>query len=40
MSMTYKKCPKCNSTNIVPIIYGITIYEAYLESEKGKIILE
>lgn len=39
MAKKYKKCPKCNSENIVPIRYGEPSYETYLESEKGEFIL-
>lgn len=39
MVITYPKCPKCNSTNIIPIIYGEPTYETYLESEEGKCVL-
>jgi hypothetical protein len=39
MSITYKKCPKCNGANIVPIAYGEPTYETCLESEEGKCVL-
>lgn len=39
MSITYRKCPKCNSSNIVPIIYGEPTYETYLKSEEEKYTL-
>lgn len=39
MSITYKKCPKCNSTNIVPIAYGEPTYETQIKSEEGKCVL-
>lgn len=39
MAISYKKCLKCNSTNIIRIRYGEPTYETYLESEEGKCIL-
>lgn len=39
MSIVYKKCPKCNSNNVVPIICGEPSYELYLNSEKEKVFL-
>lgn len=39
MAITYKKCPKCNSKNIIPIIYGEPTYESYLRSKKGEVML-
>ena len=40
MNKIYKKCPKCNSSNIIKILYGEPTYEHYLESEKGNLILK
>lgn len=34
MSITYKKCPKCNSSNTLIIKYGEPSYEAYLKNEE------
>ena len=34
-----KKCPKCNSRNIVPITYGYPSSKGIKESEEGNIIL-
>lgn len=34
MSIAYKKCPKCNSSNTLPIRYGEPPYEAYLKNEE------
>lgn len=39
MAIKYKKCPKCNSKNIIPIIYGEPTYENYLRSEKSEVML-
>lgn len=39
MSIIYKKCPKCNSNNVVSIVYGEPSYELYLNSEKEKVFL-
>tara|TARA_Y100001970_G_C14242543_1_gene865813 strand:- start:4040 stop:4249 length:210 start_codon:yes stop_codon:yes gene_type:complete len=35
---TYK-CPKCNSTNIVPIVYGYPGPKMIQDSDEGKIYL-
>ncbi len=32
-----KKCPKCNSKNIIPILYGLPVYEAFLKEQEGKL---
>lgn len=37
--MPKKKCPACGSTDTVKILYGEPTYEAYEESEHGKIVL-
>jgi predicted RNA-binding Zn-ribbon protein involved in translation (DUF1610 family) len=34
---TKNVCPKCGSSNVIPIIYGLPSYEAFLESKEGKI---
>jgi hypothetical protein len=33
------KCPSCGSPNLVRILYGMPSYEAFLDSQAGKIIL-
>lgn len=30
-------CPKCNSAEIIPILYGMPTYETFEEAEKGNI---
>ncbi|KUO71786.1 MAG: hypothetical protein APF81_06705 [Desulfosporosinus sp. BRH_c37] len=37
MAITYKKCPKCGSTNSVNIIYGMPIYELYQEAKRERL---
>jgi ribosomal protein L37AE/L43A len=32
-------CPKCGSTNVVPICYGFPTPEALKEQKQGKIVL-
>ncbi len=32
-------CPKCNSRNIIPIIYGYPTHEMFEESDNGECIL-
>ena len=32
-------CPKCNSKNIIPIIYGYPTNEMFSDSDKGECIL-
>jgi len=34
-----KVCPNCNSKNVIPIMYGLPSYEAFLDSQKGKFML-
>ena len=35
--MSRNKCPACGSKDTVKILYGEPTYEAYLESEQGKL---
>jgi len=37
MARSYKKCPNCNSTNVVPIMYGYPGPEAVADSDKGRV---
>ncbi|MDA8226311.1 MAG: hypothetical protein M0T74_01135 [Desulfitobacterium hafniense] len=37
MAITYKKCPKCGSTNSVHIVYGMPSNELYQEAQVGKV---
>lgn len=37
MSLNYRKCPNCGSTNVLSILYGMPTHEAFLEAEEGKI---
>jgi hypothetical protein len=39
IEMEPKKCPKCSSKNIIPIVYGMPSEETFKESKKGKFIL-
>ena len=32
-----KKCPSCNSINVVPIMYGYPGPEAVSDSDRGKV---
>lgn len=34
-----RKCPRCRSAKVAPIVYGYPSYEAYLETLTGKIVL-
>ena len=34
-----RKCPRCKSARVVPIVYGYPNYEAHLEELAGKIVL-
>lgn len=36
MTITYKKCPRCNSKNIMPIIYDEPTYESCLHQKRSK----
>jgi hypothetical protein len=33
------KCPKCESPNVIPIVYGKPSMEAMQKAERGEIIL-
>ncbi len=33
------KCPKCNSDNIIPIIYGLPTHELFEDSKAGRVAL-
>jgi len=37
MAESSKKCPSCNSINIVPIMYGYPGPEAVSDSDRGKV---
>ena len=37
MTTNLKKCPKCDSQNIVKIFYGMPNLEAFLQAQEGKI---
>ena len=39
MYMTRQICPKCNSNNIIPIIYGYPTKEMFDESDREECIL-
>lgn len=39
MAIIYRKCPKCNSKNVIPIIYGMPSYEGFLKAERKEIFL-
>ena len=37
--MSKRFCPKCNSNNIIPIIYGYPTQEMFQDSDNDKCIL-
>lgn len=37
--MNKMSCPKCNSTNVIPIIYGYPTPELFEDSDNDKCIL-
>ncbi|MFR2886615.1 MAG: hypothetical protein ACLTDM_00285 [Clostridium butyricum] len=39
MAIIYRKYPKCNSRNVIPIVYGMPTYEGFLKAERKEILL-
>ena len=37
MVINYKKCPKCSSKNVIPIVYGLPSPELFEKAEAGKV---
>ena len=37
MAFQYKKCPNCDSKNVIGIVYGMPNYELFQEVERGKV---
>ena len=37
MAISYKKCPKCGSTNSVRIVHSMPSYELYQQAQAGKV---
>lgn len=37
MSINYKKCPKCGSTKVLKILYGMPTHEVFLKAEAGEV---
>ena len=35
--MKKSECPKCGSSNVIKIIYGLPSYELFQDAEKGKV---
>lgn len=36
MVIYYKVCPKCDSLNVIKILYGMPTHEAFLMAEEGE----
>lgn len=37
MAVNYRKCPKCGSSKVIKILYGMPTYESFQLAEEGKI---